>query len=249
MRYLAAAHQAGIRHRRVSGRIGLLALFGVQGALADGLVIDKVYHPYVDALETELEVRALVQDEQSGRITPAQIYQMSLGTALSDAVFGEVYVHGAKDRNGEFRADAWEVELKWQLSEQGEYWADYGLLFEYEDERSLDAREFTVGFLAEKELGNWSTAANLFVIREWGDDIRAEFETALAMQARYRMRESFEPALEFYAGQDTRGLGPVLQGTLRTGLRRSLHWEAGLIFGLDTTSPDQTWRFLFEYEF
>ena len=44
----------GIQHRRGSGRIGLLALFGVQGALADGLVIDKVYHPYVDALEKEL---------------------------------------------------------------------------------------------------------------------------------------------------------------------------------------------------
>lgn len=228
----------------------LVCAAGAAGAArADGLVIDKVYHPYVDALETELEIRHLVQDAQPGKVSPAQVYQMSLGTALSDAVFSEVYIHAAKDRNGGWQADAWEVEVKWQLSEQGEYWADYGLLFEYEDERQLDAREFTVGFLAEKEVGNFSTAANFMVIREWGTDIRSEYETALAMQTRYRLRETLEPGVEFYAGEDTRGLGPVLQGTWRTGVRRSLHWEAGLILGLDSKSPDQTWRFLFEYEF
>lgn len=229
--------------------LAVVAVLLTQAALADGLVIDKVYHPYVDALETELEIRALTQDAQPGKTTAAQVYQMSLGTALSDSVFAEAYVHAAKDRDGGLHADAWEVEVKWQLSEQGEYWADYGMLFEYEDERGLNAREFTVGFLAEKEMGSWSTAANFMVIREWGDDIGAEFETALAVQTRYRLRETLEPAVEFYAGQDTRGLGPVLQGNWRTGVRRNLHWEAGLIFGLDSKSPDQTWRFLFEYEF
>jgi hypothetical protein len=227
----------------------LLLCLAAPWVLADGLVIDKVYHPYVDALETELELRALFQDEQPGRNTPAQIYQMSLGKAFSDAVFAEVYLHGAKDRTGDFSTDAWEVEVKWQLSEQGEYWADYGLLFEYEDESRLDAHEFTMGFLAEKEIGSWSTAANLFLIREWGQDIEAEFETAFALQTRYRLRPGFEPGIEVYAGQDTRGIGPVLQGTLRTGVRRSLHWEAGLVFGLGKQSPDQTWRFLLEYEF
>lgn len=228
--------------------VGLAGLAS-QYTWADGLVIDKVYHPYVDALETELEMRHLVQDPQPGRNNPAQVYQMSLGKALTDAVFAEVYVHAAKDRNGGWQADAWEVEVKWQLSEQGEYWADYGLLFEYEDERQVDAREFTVGFLAEKEFGSFSTAANFMVIREWGEDILSEYETALAMQTRYRFRESFEPGIEFYAGEDTLGLGPVLQGTWRTGVRRSLHWEAGLILGLDDKTPDQTWRFLLEYEF
>ncbi len=227
----------------------VLAVVAATDACADGLVIDKVYHPYVDALETELEMRHLVQDPQPGQNNPAQVYQMSLGKALTDAVFSEVYIHAAKDRNGGWQADAWEVEVKWQLSEQGEYWADYGLLFEYEDERQLDAREFTVGLLAEKELGNWSAATNFMVIREWGSDIQSEYETALAMQTRYRLRDTLEPGVEFYAGEDTRGLGPVLQGTWRTGVRRSLHWEAGLILGLDSKSPDRTWRFLFEYEF
>ena len=35
-------------------------------AQADGIVVDKVYHPYVDALEKEMEYRTVIQDEQEG---------------------------------------------------------------------------------------------------------------------------------------------------------------------------------------
>ena len=69
------------------------------------------------------------------------------------------------------------------------------------------------------------------------------------MQTRYRGNAAFEPGVEIYAGQDSRGIGPVLQGSIITGSRKSLHWEAGGIFGLGKSSPDNTWRFLLEYEF
>lgn len=228
---------------------GLLALFAPVLACADGLVMDKVYHPYVDALEKELEFRSVFQDPQPGISNKAQLHQLAVGTALSDSVFAEFYVIGGKDRASGFETEAWEAEVKWQLSEPGEYWADYGILFEYENEIHMKIEEATVGFLAEKELGSWSAAANLFVIREWGDDILDEYETSVAFQARYRLKPEFEPAIEVYAGQNARGIGPVLQGTFATGVRKSLHWEAGLLFGLGNKSPNQTWRLLFEYEF
>jgi hypothetical protein len=230
--------------------LGALATLAAGTAVrADGIVIDKIYHPYVDALEKELEYRSIYQDRQPGLATPAQVHQLSLGTALGARMFTELYLVGAKSRDGNFSLDAWEAELKWQLTEQGEYAVDWGLLVEYEDEQNIAAQEFTVAVLAEKEWGNWSGTANLRLINEWGADIEAEFETALALQARYRYSRFFEPALEFYAGQNTKGLGPVVQGTFNTGVRKALHWEAGLIFGLDDESADQTWRFLLEYEF
>lgn len=218
-------------------------------AQADGIVVDKVYHPYVDALETELEYRTVVQDRQPNLVTPAQIHQMSIGHALGSRVFAEVYAVGAKNRAGTFALEAWEAEVKWQLTEQGEYAADWGLLFEYEDEVEEDIREFTVGILAEKEFGRWSTTGNLMLINEWGDDINNEFETALALQARYRYSRAFEPGLEFYAGQDARGIGPVIQGVVNIGIRKNLHWEFGVIFGLGSQSPDNSLRFLVEFEF
>ncbi len=218
-------------------------------ARADGLVVDKIYHPYVDALEKELEYRALAQDTQPGKRNLAQVHQLSLGSAIGDRLFAEVYVIGAKNRASGFEIEAWEAEVKWQLTQQGEFGLDWGLLFEYEDERKLDAHEFSVALIAEKELGRFSATANLFVINEWGKDVVNEVETVFSMQARYRGNAAFEPGVEIYAGQDSRGIGPVLQGSIITGSRKSLHWEAGGIFGLGKSSPDNTWRFLLEYEF
>jgi len=218
-------------------------------ALADGLVVEKVYHPYVDALESELEYRSVVQDTQPGKRNLAQVHQLSLGRSLGSRFFFEAYLVGAKNRASGFEVEAWEAEMKWQLTEQGQYGIDWGLLFEYEDERRRDAHEFSTGLLAEKELGIYSATANLWVINEWGKDVIDEVETTFSLQLRRRSSAAFEPGIELYAGQDHRGIGPVLQGNIRTGTRKSLHWEAGAILGIGSKSPNNTWRFLMEYEF
>tara|TARA_R110002110_G_scaffold376446_1_gene586296 strand:- start:48913 stop:49638 length:726 start_codon:yes stop_codon:yes gene_type:complete len=227
----------------------VLSIYCCQTAMADGLSIDKIYHPYVDALEKELEYRSIYPEAQSRSENPAQIHKLSLGTSFSDRWFGEFYLVGEKDRRGNFELEAYELELKWQLSEQGEYFADWGLLFEYENETEADIEEISVGILSEKEWGRWSGTANLHFIQEWGDDIDDEFETAFAWQSRYRYSQALEPGFEFYTGQTATGLGPLVQGAVNLGIRKNLHWEAGLIFGLDNKSPDQTFRFLLEYEF
>ena len=219
------------------------------GALADGSVIDKLYHPYVDALESEVEYRALGQKLPAGNLLPKQVHQLSLGTALSNSFFGEAKLVGFKSQTTGFELNAFEVELKWQLTEQGEYSADWGLVFELEHGVNQDLEEIAVGLLAEKEFGRWSATANLFAIQEWGDDVRDEFETAFAIQARYRYSRIFEPAMEFYLGQDTVGFGPAIIGESRLGSRKSLSWEAGVIAGLTATSPNSTLRLLIEYEF
>jgi hypothetical protein len=216
---------------------------------ADGLVVDKVYHPYVDALTTEAEWRSIFQDPQPAIANPAQVHQASLGHSIGMRSFAELYLIGTKDHGNGFNTQALEFELKHQLTEQGEYSADWAVLVEFEKKLNVDVEEFTMGLITEKEFGRFSGAANLFLIEEWGDDINREFETALATQLRYRYRRELEPAIEFYAGQETQALGPVLQGDVRMGVRKNLHWESGVIFGLDSASPDKTLRFLFEYEF
>jgi hypothetical protein len=218
-------------------------------AWADGPVIDKVYHPYVDALENEIELRSIFQDKRDNVDNPKKFYNLSFGRSFGDRFFGEFYLIGAESRAGQFDIDVFELELKWQLTEQGQYAADWGFLFELENEFGRDISEFSVGLLGEREFGRWSGTANFLVIQEWGSDIKDEFETALSLQARYRYSRAFEPALEFYAGQDTRGLGPAFLGRLNIGVRKSLGWEAGVIFGMDKKTPDTTYRFLLEYEF
>ena len=135
------------------------------------------------------------------------------------------------------------------MTEQGEYSADWGLLFELEKADSQNEYEYATTLLAEKEFGRWVGAANLGVIYEWGHKIKNEWESTFASQLRYRYRSGFEPAVELYMGQSTRGLGPVALGDVRFSGRQKLHWELGVIFGIDSKTPDQTVRGMLEYEF
>jgi hypothetical protein len=218
-------------------------------AAADGTIIDKIYHPYVQPLERELELRSSIEHDSTDDARELRIYRLGYGQSLNDSWFAEGYLIGQQEHDNTLRLQAFELEALWQLTEQGEYWADWGALFEFEKVRSSNSMEFSSALLVEKEWGRWAGTANLYALYEFGDDIDNEFETALAAQLRYRYRQSFEPALELYKGQYTLGLGPVLTGTVRLGERRKLYWEAGAILGLDSDTADQTYRLLLEYEF
>jgi hypothetical protein len=217
--------------------------------LADGFAVDKVYHPYVEPTKQEFEWRAVIQNEETGNKHSKQLHRLAYGRAFGERWAGEIYLIGEKADGEALAVEAYEVEAKRQLTEQGEYWADWGLLFEVEKERSLHIWEAATGVLMEKETGRFSTRANLKVIREWGDDIKDEWETSLALQTRYRYSQYFEPALEFHSAQDTRALGPVVMGDVRLGMGRRLHWEVGAFVGLDNDTPDSSMRAGLEYEF
>ncbi len=146
-----------------------------------------------------------------------------------------------------FEVEAYEVEALWQLTEQGEYWADWGVLFELERERREDVWGFGSGFLIEKEFSDWSVTGNLLFIYEWGDDINDELESSTAVQVRYRYSRQFEPAIEVYFGGNTHALGPVMLGQINLGIRKTLNWETGVLFGLDSSSPNRSVRMLLEF--
>lgn len=217
---------------------------------ADGSSIDKVYHPYVEQLEWELEWRATHADRDPlSSVKRLQQHRLGLGRAISEYVFVEAYLIGTRSADDSLELEAYEVEVLWQLSEQGEYAVDYGLLFELEKEHGEDIWEASSALLLEKELGRFSVTANLGLTYEGGDDIVNEWETSLAMQARYRYSPRFEPALEFYAGEDTLGAGPVIGGREKLGGLQALTWQLGVVLGMDEDTADYTVRALLEYEF
>ncbi len=218
-------------------------------ALADGISIDKVYHPYVQPLEREIEARSLYLNDGNDLLDGTKLYRLGFGKSFSERILAELYVIGADEPGRNLSLDAYELELKWQLTEQGEFFADWGLLFELEAERDQHNWEYGTTLLVEKEFGRWTGALNLSVIYEWGSNIRNEWETGLATQWRYRYSPAFEPAIELYSGDQSKGLGPVALGAVRFAEGRKLRWELGLIFGLDSESPDQTLRAMLEFEF
>ncbi len=173
----------------------LLSLAGFNAEThGDGSVIDKIYHPYVEQLEWELEWRMIYEDEnpQTG-LDRVQNHLLGLGHGFGEYFFAEVYLIGQQSAGESMELDAYEVEALWQLSEQGEYFIDYGLLFELEKENNEDIWEYSTTLLLEKEFGRYSATANLGLMYEWGDDISNEWETYLALQGRYRMSPPWNP--------------------------------------------------------
>lgn len=235
----------------IARRVLLAGLAGVTlPAAGDGSVIDKIYHPYVEQLEWELEWRMTHENDnpQSGA-ERNQVHKLGLGHGIGEYLFAEAYLIGQRSADDSLDLNAYEIEALWQLSEQGEYFLDYGLLFELEKEHHEDIWEYATTLLLEKEFGRYSATANLGLIYEWGRRIDDEWETSMALQGRYRLSPRLEPALELYLGQDTLGLGPVLTGMERLGAARALRWEAGVIFGADSDTADYTLRAVLEYEF
>lgn len=227
-----------------------LSLITSTYALADGSIIDKIYHPYVQPQEKEFEFRASIQsDDKDNSLDGIDTYRFAYGQSINDRWFAEFYLIGDKSPDDSLEFEAAEIELLWQLTEQGEYAADWGMLFELEREFEDQITEISSALLIERQWGKWVGTANLNLTYEWGNDIENEFETALALQTRYRYSRSLEPAIELYIGENSKGIGPVLLGNIRLGDRKQLRWEAGIIAGFSDDSPDTTFKFLIELEF
>jgi len=213
---------------------------------ADGVVVDKVYHPYVLPNEREVEWRLL--SHQKGN-TNNLGQRFAYGQSVLDNVMVEFYLVGERDIDGDFRMSAYEVETRWMITEQGEYWADWGMLFEFEKEHNKDIWEATSGLLVEKEIGRTSLSLNAFLIYEWGHDIKNEIEAEFRVQYRYRWLPQFQPAIELYSGEDYVGIGPAFMGIQRFDGQKQLKWEAGFITGLNGKSKDHILRVAIEFEF
>ena len=89
-------------------------------------------------------------------------------TPSANGVTVEIYMLGERDSQENFGLQAYEIEARWMITEQGQYWADWGMLFELEKQHQIDNWEAKIGVLAEKEFGKSSLTTNLFAIREWG---------------------------------------------------------------------------------
>jgi hypothetical protein len=213
---------------------------------ADGVVVDKVYHPYVTANEQEVEWR-LFSHKESNNNKLAQ--RFAYGQSLTDDVMLEFYLVGERDINDDFSLTSYELEARWMLTEQGEYWADWGLLFEIEKVQREKNWEVTSGLLVEKEFGRTSLTLNAFIIYEWGNTIVSEFETEFSLQYRYRYLEQLQPAIELYSGENYLGIGPAFMGVQRFEGQKQLKWEVGFITGVDSRSKGHILRVAVEYEF
>jgi len=217
-------------------------------SFADGVVVDKVYSPYVLPQETEVEWRVMSRNSEDSGNQLGQ--RLGYGHSLTEYITLEAYLVGERELHSDnFGLAGYELEMRWMLTDQGQYWADWGVLFEIEKEHTKDNWEVSTGVLVEKEFGKTSLTVNLFAIYEWGHTIDNEWEAEARVKYRYRYLPQVQPALELYIGENYVGLGPAIQGIQRFDGQKQLKWEAAFITELSNNDKDHILRVALEYEF
>ncbi|TAP34927.1 hypothetical protein EYR97_11880 [Alteromonas sp. KUL42] len=215
-------------------------------AQADNFTVDKVYQPYVLPFEREFEWRFTSRQNDNGNVL---MQRFSFGHALSEFVILEAYIVGARDENQDFGVEGYELELRWMITEQGRYWADWGTLFELEKQHNTNDWEVKAGLLTEKEFGQFSLTTNVTLVYEWGETVPNEWESEFKAKFRYRWLPEVQPGVEVYVAEDFIGVGPAFMGIKRFDRQKQLKWELGFIAGLNGDSKDHTLRMSLEYEF
>lgn len=209
--------------------------------------LGKVYHPYVEPMEREIEFMATQSFDDLDE--HENTYTIGYGQALRENFFLELSTKASKNDDESLDVEDWELEGIVQLSEQGAGLIDYGILMELERETEENITEAGVALLLEKEFGNTSVTTNLGLAYEFGNGIDNEYDRFLRAQWRYRLQPSFEPALEIHLDEYDKAAGPAILGLARLGNRQKLKWELALLFALEDETPDTLLRAVLEYEF
>ena len=209
--------------------------------------VDKVYHPYVEQNTYEIESRliSLLDRELTASFS---VYRFGFGKDISENLFVELYLIGAKDSEQKIQLEAYEIEALYQFTEQGEYWLDVGFLVEIERETDSQELEGNFALILEKEFGKWSAALNIHNQYQFEDDKKHVWEHNQAFQMRYRYSAQVEPGFEIYSDQKNFFIGPVLLGQIKLDSSK-LNWEIGILKEFNHSSNESVLRALIEYEF
>jgi len=211
--------------------------------------VDRVYGPGVEKGETELEFRGTVVEDDGHPDDELRKERVGLGHGVTDSVFVEGYLIFEDSRGEDYDIEAYELETKFQLSEPGEYVVDYGFLVELEKENSADAGELKMGPLFQKTFGQVVATANVFAETKLGGDRESDSITFDGRaQVKYLVSECINPAIEYYGDDNIQAVGPVLLGEIEIA-KLEAKWQAGVLFGADSDSPDTTYRWMLEFEF
>lgn len=237
---------------------GLILLLGMSRPVSAAL---KVYDPYVEKGEWELETRGNVDFDGKQENDGLQKQKYAIGYGVTNRWFTEVYGELEKERNDagedlDFNFTEIEWENKFQLTERGQYPVDAGFLLEYEvstEDKHADNLEWTV--LLAKTIGRVENIANIGFEHQVGGGHTNETQANFSWSSRYRLSPRFEPGLEYYADfgglnegktfdEQTHRVGPVFYGKLT----RHIRYDVGYLFGLSGAAPQGTLKWNLEFE-
>ncbi|AOV17680.1 hypothetical protein BJI67_11975 [Acidihalobacter aeolianus] len=219
----------------------------------------KVYSPTVVKGETELEMRAF-NSWGAGPLSGArQAVKFAAGHTFTHWWATEVYAEAEKEPSESLKLEDFEWENRFQLTPQGKYWADVGLINENEIPRyANDPYRISIGPSLAKDFGRISARLNLLVAHEYGTHARHGIELDYRARIQYRWRRELSPIVEAYGepvgwtglyGPSRQQLGMGLVGQFTTEPGKDLRYGLVALYGTTTAASRETLVARLEYEF
>jgi hypothetical protein len=231
-----------------------------------------VVSPYeIDLGELELEHNGSASFDHRSEVGGATSYTVEIGTGLTKWWHSEIEL--GFDRDPGFREPTLLTEVvtenTFQLTEPGQYFADFGFFVEYSQSVTrgdhAGSNEVTFGPLIAKDIGRTTHTVNLFLTRLLGPDQDTHgFDFSYAWQSRWNLWAPLSPAVEIYGDAGTLThmprlsqqqllAGPVAVGSLNLaalglGHAGRLKYEIGWLFGATPATAAGTLRWRAEME-
>jgi FTR1 family protein len=222
----------------------------------------KVYYPQVVKGESEIELRGYVDYDKDPSIDNTQSFKVGAGHSFTDYWFTEVYAEANKAASeSSYTVGEYEWENLFQLTESGKYWADFGFGVEYAHARkSTDPNGWELMPIAQKQIGRQLITINIPFTYETGNNADDTWKLGYAWQYKWLGKPSLEFGIEGYgdlgavsnwdpSSKQLHQVGPSLFGKIKTAPGHAWQYQAGLLFGLTTASPEKTLYGNLEYEF
>lgn len=212
-----------------------------------------VYAPYVVESQNEVELRGYVYgDARPDHMGSAA--ELSIAHGVNSWWKPELYlVEYQQNADSRGALQGYEFENTFQLTAPGRYWADAGILAAYERNTAAntpDAVEF--GPLLGKNLGRFSHLVNLIWEKQVGAGAAANYQFRYSYSGTYSISQAFRPGIEAYARRADHAYqaGPIASGEWHIpGTTGNLEYRVGVVLGLNSDAPRQTWLARVEYEF
>jgi len=226
--------------------------------------IDKIYTPYVDAGEWELEYFGQRSMDDNRAKDNAQTHELSVGYGANDWWKTEFYGIWQKDVGDHVSFDAVEWENTFQFTKPGAYWADTGATLAYEwtlDGNQADAVEARLLFA--KNIGPTTNVLNLALEKEVSGGTHDGLEASILWSSRYNYSPYLQPGFEIQsalgevndaesADDQEHYIGPVAYGTLPFEVEgdhiEGLQYCLGYLFGVSDAASDGQVVMQLEYE-
>ena len=262
--------QAPRRGVEVCALFALAAAGFVVAGMAPARAEFKVRSPIVDYREIEFEHNGDVTIDRPGSgKNNGQSYTYELEFGALPFWQPGIEAETGVDPGANQRFSATTFENLFQLTPQGQYWADLGFFTEFSHAAGRNEPDsITFGPLVQKQLPNifgldlgYDTlhTANLLVSKEIGSNRQDATPLSVSWQSRLRLNSYLEPGLEYYgnlssiAGSSTgtpvqHRMGPVLVGQYNMFQYGKIKYEAGYLFGLNNATEQGAFRWRFEYE-